>query len=197
MDKNKIMFELNGEQYSLEQVQEAAKQSNLSLDNYIAKYGITKEYGITKLDIEDFLVTIDDLKDSETNVVTNLNNKLSRIGLVSSETTNIGSTDAIKITKQDEPQPTGYGTPGYGTPSFGSTLLFELLISSKVGADKSEEELKKSVNSLNRYIRNNANFNYTKEAKNKFGEKYKKEFLPYVEPEDLSDQELQLSLIHI
>ena len=36
------MFELNGEQYSLEQVQEAAKQSNLSLDNYIAEYGIIK-----------------------------------------------------------------------------------------------------------------------------------------------------------
>ena len=36
------MFELNGEQYSLEQVQEAAKKSNLSLDNYIAKHGIIK-----------------------------------------------------------------------------------------------------------------------------------------------------------
>ena len=36
------MFELNGEQYSLEQVQEAAKQSNLSLDNYIAEYNIKK-----------------------------------------------------------------------------------------------------------------------------------------------------------
>ena len=36
------MFELNGEQYSLEQVQEAAKQSNLSLDDYIAEYNITK-----------------------------------------------------------------------------------------------------------------------------------------------------------
>lgn len=36
------MFELNGEQYSLEQVQEAAKQSNLSLDDYISEYNITK-----------------------------------------------------------------------------------------------------------------------------------------------------------
>ena len=35
------MFELNGEQYSLEQVQEAAKQSNLSLDDYISEYNIT------------------------------------------------------------------------------------------------------------------------------------------------------------
>ena len=33
------------------------------------------------LNIEDFLVTVDDLKDNETNVVTNLNNKLSRLGL--------------------------------------------------------------------------------------------------------------------
>ena len=40
------MFELNGEQYSLDQVEEAAKQSNLSLDDYI------KEYSIVKLDEE-------------------------------------------------------------------------------------------------------------------------------------------------
>ena len=40
------MFELNGEQYSLDQVEEAAKQSNLSLDDYI------KEYSIIKLDEE-------------------------------------------------------------------------------------------------------------------------------------------------
>ena len=31
------MYELNGQQYTLEQVQNAADQSNLSLDEYIAK----------------------------------------------------------------------------------------------------------------------------------------------------------------
>ena len=36
------MFELNGEQYSLQQVEEAAKQSNMSLDDYISEYGLIK-----------------------------------------------------------------------------------------------------------------------------------------------------------
>ena len=36
------MFELNGTQYTLEQVEAAAKASNLTLDEYIAKAGLTK-----------------------------------------------------------------------------------------------------------------------------------------------------------
>ena len=36
------MFELNGEQYSLQQVEEAANQSSMSLDDYISEYGLIK-----------------------------------------------------------------------------------------------------------------------------------------------------------
>jgi hypothetical protein len=36
------MYELNGQQYTLEQVQNAADQSNLSLDEYISKVGLKK-----------------------------------------------------------------------------------------------------------------------------------------------------------
>ena len=36
------MFELNGEQYSLQQVEEAAKQSSMSLDDYVSEYGLIK-----------------------------------------------------------------------------------------------------------------------------------------------------------
>ena len=36
------MFELNGEQYSLQQVEEASKQSSMSLDDYISEYGLIK-----------------------------------------------------------------------------------------------------------------------------------------------------------
>ena len=36
------MFELEGEQYSLEQVTSAAEQSNMSLDDYLNKYNIKK-----------------------------------------------------------------------------------------------------------------------------------------------------------
>ena len=36
------MFELEGEQYSLEQVTSAAEQSNMSLEDYLEEYGIKK-----------------------------------------------------------------------------------------------------------------------------------------------------------
>ena len=36
------MFELNGEQYSLQQVEEAAKQSSMSLGEYVSEYGLVK-----------------------------------------------------------------------------------------------------------------------------------------------------------
>ena len=193
---SELNFKLNGEQYSLEQVKKAAKQSNLSLDNYIAKYGITKEYGITKLDIEDFLVTVDDLKDNETNVVTNLNNKLSRLGLSSYETTAFGESDAVKIRKSGDKTASDYMSEaldviGLGDFVMPSGTLLDVFDSSKVGADKSDEELKESADKLNEYIRENANLSYTKEAKNRSGDIYEKEYLPYITAEDLSDQELQ------
>ncbi len=158
--------------------------------------GLGLEDSSSGLNIEDFLVTIDDLKDSETNVVTNLNDKLSRLGLSSYTTTNIGSTDAIKIRKSGDKAASDYMSEaldviGLGNFVMPSGTLLDVFDSSKVGSDKSDEELKESADKLNEYIRENANLSYTKEAKNKFGEKYKKEFLPYVEPEDLSDQELQ------
>jgi len=158
--------------------------------------GLGLEDSSSGLNIEDFLVTIDDLKDSETNVVTNLNDKLSRLGLSSYTTTNIGSTDAIKIRKSGDKVASDYMSEaldviGLGDFVMPSGTLLDVFDSSKVGSDKSDEELKESADKLNEYIRENANLSYTKEAKNKFGEKYKKEFLPYVEPEDLSNQELQ------
>ena len=48
------MFELNGEQYSLQQVEEASKQSSMSLDDYISEYGLikTKDEGKTNGAVE-------------------------------------------------------------------------------------------------------------------------------------------------
>ena len=36
------MFELNGKQYTLEQIEQAAKESNLSVEEYIQKAGLTE-----------------------------------------------------------------------------------------------------------------------------------------------------------
>lgn len=40
VEKNQLMYELNGEQFSLEQVTSAAKQSNMTLEAYLEKAGI-------------------------------------------------------------------------------------------------------------------------------------------------------------
>ena len=36
------MFELNGQKFTLEQIQDAANKSNLSLEEYLTKSGITR-----------------------------------------------------------------------------------------------------------------------------------------------------------
>ena len=148
------------------------------------------------LNIEDFLVTVDDLKDNETNVVTNLNNKLSRLGLSSYETTAFGESDAVKIRKSGDKAASDYMSEaldviGLGDFVMPSGTLLDVFDSSKVGSDKSDEELKESADKLNEYIRENANLSYTKEAKNRSSDIYEKEYLPYITADDLSDQELQ------
>ena len=148
------------------------------------------------LNIEDFLITVNDLKDNETNVVTNLNNKLSRLGLSSYETTAFGESDAVKIRKSGDKAASDYMSEaldviGLGDFVMPSGTLLDVFDSSKVGSDKSDEELKESADKLNEYIRENANLSYTKEAKNRSGDIYEKEYLPYITADDLSDQELQ------
>ena len=157
--------------------------------------GLSLEDSSSELNIEDFLVTIDDLKDNETNVVTNLNNKLSRLGLSSYETTAFGESDAVKIRKSGDKAASDYMSEaldviGLGDFVMPSTFL-DVFDSSKVGSDRSDEELKESADKLNEYIRENANLSYTKEAKNRSGDIYEKEYLPYITADDLSDQELQ------
>ena len=39
------MFEFNNEEYSLEQITEAAKQSNMAFEDYIKEYNITEKAG--------------------------------------------------------------------------------------------------------------------------------------------------------
>ena len=158
--------------------------------------GLSLEDSSSELNIEDFLVTIDDLKDNETNVVTNLNNKLSRLGLSSYETTAFGESDAVKIRKSGDKAASDYMSEaldviGLGDFVMPSGTLLDVFDSSKVGSDKSDEELKESADKLNEYIRENANLSYTKEAKNRSGDIYEKEYLPYITADDLSDQELQ------
>ena len=158
--------------------------------------GLGLEDSSSGLNIEDFLVTVDDLKDNETNVVTNLNNKLSRLGLSSYETTAFGESDAVKIRKSGDKAASDYMSEaldviGLGDFVMPSGTLLDVFDSSKVGSDKSDEELKESADKLNEYIRENANLSYTKEAKNRSGDIYEKEYLPYITADDLSDQELQ------
>ena len=54
------MYELDGQEYSLEQITSAAEQSNLTLDEYVAKAGLKKIEGSGNLNPDDFKTMVNE-----------------------------------------------------------------------------------------------------------------------------------------
>ena len=57
------MFELNGEYYSLEEIEQAAADSNVSVEDYIAEFSINKveDVSLDKPEIEQLSSYVDEL----------------------------------------------------------------------------------------------------------------------------------------
>ena len=148
------------------------------------------------LSIEDFLITPEDLKANEETVSENLNKKLARVGLQSYQTTAFGESDAIKIKKSDEKTASKYLKDAFSFIGLdewvrGDSSVLDVFDSSKVGSDISDEDINESVEKLNEYIRENANLDYVNQAKKRVGDIYEKEYLPFIQAEDLSKDQLQ------
>ena len=86
------MFELEGEQYSLEQVTSAAEQSNMSLEDYLEEYGIKK--------LEETVETVEKLKDvvEKDATVTSIEPEQA------SESTELEQVDTSSVSEDPEPK---------------------------------------------------------------------------------------------
>ena len=138
------MFELNGEQYSLDQVEEAAKQSNLSLDDYI------KEYSIVKLDEE-----------GKTNGVAETGATVTPITGPAPETTESNSVDISLESQQIDNSPEAIfkrrkqaALDQAAIDQFGEIELEEVVVTAEDPiAEKNPEELLETVQAIDNEIK--------------------------------------------
>ena len=126
-----------------------------------------------------YYVTVEDLRQEETDVSNLINKKLSRLGITSSEGTAFGSLDAIRLKKAKD----------YEAPGFAPALWLEQAFNSiTVGEDKTDDELKESVKKINDYIKENGELGFIKEATADTKAQYDK-FSEYTKPDDISTQD--------
>jgi hypothetical protein len=126
-----------------------------------------------------YYVTVEDLKQEETDVSNLINKKLSRLGITSSEGTAFGSLDAIRLKKAKDSE----------APGLAPVLWLEQAFNSiTVGEDKTDDELKESVKEINDYIKENGELGFIKEATADTKAQYDK-FSEYIKPEDISAQD--------
>ena len=105
--------------------------------------------------LDKFLVNASDLAGDETDVVKNINRKLSQVGLSSTEGTAWGSLDAINLSKFNAK---GFEDDGELIPLLGIEALMQGISVSD------DDDLVDSAEKINEYIKNNGNPNYLNEA---------------------------------
>ena len=137
-----------------------------------------------------YYVTAEDLKQEETEVVKLLNKKLSRLGLVTSPSTAFGSFDAININTAGSEKVQMPGAISGLNRFFEETIgnPMDMLTSIAIGADKTDEELKKAVERVNNLIKGIGDQSFLSKAKEGVQDKYDK-YSEYIKPDDISNEE--------
>ncbi len=137
-----------------------------------------------------YYITAEDLKQEETDVVDLLNKKLSRLGLVTSPSTAFGSLDAININIAGREKPRMPGALSGMVALFEETIgnPMDIFFSTAVGADRTDEELKKAVEEVNRLIKGIGDQSFLGKAKEDVKDKYDK-YSEYIKPNDISNEE--------
>ena len=127
-----------------------------------------------------FYVTPEDLAQSEEDVKILLDKRLSRLGLNVNEGATLNSINAIQVRVQSEAM----------EDSFLVQYQYEDEMDfTNVGDNKTSEELQASADKINLFIKEKGNASFLQEARKRSGDRYEN-YLDYVTPEDLSNEEL-------
>jgi len=142
--------------------------------------------------LDDYYVTIEDLRQDEEDASPALNKKLAGIGISTKQGTSFGSLDALNFENSIDPKRTGEGA---GT-SFVSDLIGEptkIFSAIGIGSNKTDEELAAAAAEINEYIKLKADTNFLDKAKKRSGDAYEK-YEETLKAPELTEEELQSSM---
>jgi hypothetical protein len=141
----------------------------------------------------DYFVTIEDLRANEETAVPALNKKLARIGIQAEQSL---MNDALTLTSAVQREAARNEPQGVGNEiKWLEDSVKDLFYATRIGEDRSDEELQKAADEINTFITENADLNFVNEASERSEDTYINEYIPYVTAPDYSDSQINEGLI--
>ena len=142
--------------------------------------------------LDDYYVTIEDLRQDEEDASPALNIKLAGIGISTKQSTSFGSLDALNFENSTDPKVEGEGA---GTKFFNKfignpTKIFSAI---GIGINKTDEELALAAAEINEYIKLKADTSFLNKAKKRSGDDYEK-YADTLKAPELSTEDLESSM---
>ena len=142
--------------------------------------------------LDDYYVTIEDLRQDEEDASPALNIKLAGIGISTKQSTSFGSLDALNFENSIDPKVEGEGA---GTKFFNKfigdpTKIFSAI---GIGTNKTDEELAAAAAEINEYIKLKADTSFLNKAKKRSGDDYEK-YADTLKAPELSTEDLESSM---
>ena len=155
--------------------------------NQASNGGLDLESGssVSAPTIDQYLVTIDDLRMSEEAAKIALNKKLSRLGIQAEESL-IG--DALTFSNEAERQEEFSSVNP--VMDYLENSIGDLFRAVRIGEDKSDEELQAAANTINNYIKEKGDINFVNKAKERNKKTYEEDYIPYITPNELDDESI-------
>jgi hypothetical protein len=153
------------------------------------------------VDRSEYLLTLDDIRGgSESDRAIAIGEKLAEVGLAVDESSTYQDLSAISIKKGREKKDKGVSILGLATGGidFNSLALGGFSLKEFVGADKgtfaigedlTDEELQVNLDKFNKFILENADYDFVDKARERSNNTYVNEYAPAVKATDLSEDE--------
>jgi hypothetical protein len=156
-------------------------------NNQASNGGLDLENGssVSAPTIDQYLVSVDDLRMSEEAAKVALNKKLSRIGIQAEESL-IG--DALTFSNETERQEEFSSVNP--VMDYLENSIGDLFRAVRIGKDKSDEELQAAANTINDYIKEKGDINFVNKAKERNKKTYEEDYIPYITPKELNDESI-------
>ena len=142
--------------------------------------------------LDDYYVTVEDLRRDEEDASPALNKKLAGIGISTTQGTSFGSLDALNFENSvdDEMELGGVATRFVGDLIGKPGKIFSAI---GIGSNKTDEELAAAAAEINEYIKLKADTNFLDKAKKRSGDAYEK-YEEVLKAPELTAEELQSSI---
>ncbi len=142
---------------------------------------------------DDYFVTIEDLRTNEEIAVPALNKKLARIGIQAEQSL---MNDALTLTSAEQREEARNAPQGSSfIADYLEDSVSDLFYATRIGENRSDEELQKAADEINKFISENADLNFVNQAAERSEDTYINDYIPYVTAPEYSETQISEGLI--